>query len=314
MSDFVLTDENYYTPEADMEYMSCSQFQGFDECEAKQLAKLQKRWVDESKEAFLVGNFFHSYFEGAEAHEKFCRENVNDIYSKSSFKKFIDGKGSLELLAPYQKAVQMIQVAEKDPTIMRFINMEGRNEIFMTGKIFNIPWRMKMDKYIPDKRFIIDYKTVANIWETSYDPIKGERVTFVEAYGYMFRAAAYSMIEVQNALDMDWNTSYNNLQNGDIRLPDFMLICLSKQDYPDKEIIRLNHRQAYIYELERIRDKLIHYNRIKEGSVIPQRCGKCDYCRATKQIQKIIPYYELKPEFRSQKEDDYAICQAESMV
>ena len=36
----ILTRDNYYTPEADWEYMSCSQYQGWCECEAKQLAKL----------------------------------------------------------------------------------------------------------------------------------------------------------------------------------------------------------------------------------------------------------------------------------
>ena len=41
MSNFTLTDANYYSREADMAYMSCSQFQGFAECEAKALAKLQ---------------------------------------------------------------------------------------------------------------------------------------------------------------------------------------------------------------------------------------------------------------------------------
>ena len=34
MSGFVLTDENYYSREADILYMSCSQFQSFQTCEA----------------------------------------------------------------------------------------------------------------------------------------------------------------------------------------------------------------------------------------------------------------------------------------
>lgn len=52
-----LTDENYYSVEADKDFMSCSQYQAFMECEAKQMAKLQGRWVDEPKEAFIVGNY-----------------------------------------------------------------------------------------------------------------------------------------------------------------------------------------------------------------------------------------------------------------
>ena len=84
----LLTNDNYYSPEADMEYMSCSQYQGFKECEAKQLAKLQRRWVDKPSQAFLVGNFFHSYFESREAHQEFCQANIDEIYTKTSIKNY----------------------------------------------------------------------------------------------------------------------------------------------------------------------------------------------------------------------------------
>ena len=81
-----LTRDNYYTPEADWAYMSCSQYQGWCECEAKQMAKLQGRWVDEPKEAFLVGNYFHTHFEGPEAHEQFCQEHFEEIYKTKTLK------------------------------------------------------------------------------------------------------------------------------------------------------------------------------------------------------------------------------------
>lgn len=56
-----LTRDNYYTPEADWEYMSCSQYQGFLQCEAAQMAKLEGRWKGEDTEAFLVGNYRHPH-------------------------------------------------------------------------------------------------------------------------------------------------------------------------------------------------------------------------------------------------------------
>lgn len=312
---FVLTDENYYSREADMEYMSCSQFQSFGECEAKALAKLQGRWIEEEKEAFLVGNYFHSYFESKEAHEKFCEEHFDNIYKTNEItvqKKTKDAPAIKETVitgkyAPYEMADKMIQVAENDPTIKRFIQMEGNCEQFMVGDIFGFPWRMKMDKYMPQSRMIVDYKTVANIYETKYDSEKGERVTFVEMYGYIFRAAVYSMIECQNVSGESFQSVYNKLKDGSLSLPNFILICISKQDYPDKELVRLNHRQAYVYELEKLKDKLHHYQMIKEGRTLPKRCGTCDYCRATKKITGIKPYYELKPEFRTNLEEDYAI-------
>ena len=319
---FVLTDENYYSREADMAYMSCSQFQGFAECEAKALAKLQGRWTDEEKEAFLVGNYFHSYFESPEAHKKFCDDHFDSIFKTKdvTIKRATKDRPAIKetvitgKYAPYEMADKMIRCAESDPVIKRFIDMDGNCEQFMTGDMFGFPWRMKMDKYMPQSRMIIDYKTVANIRETKYDPEKGGRVTFVEGYGYIFRAAVYSMIECQNVTGETFSTLYNRLKSDELSLPNFVLICISKQDYPDKELVRLNHKQAYIYELEAMKDRLYRYQSIKEGRAMPKRCGLCDYCRATKKITGIKPYYELNPEYRTEREEDYALREAEAVA
>lgn len=70
-----------------MAYMSCSQYQGFLECEAKQMAKLQGRFVEEPSEALIVGNYVHTYMEGKEPHEAFCKEHFDDIYKTKVDKK-----------------------------------------------------------------------------------------------------------------------------------------------------------------------------------------------------------------------------------
>ena len=43
------------------------------------------------------------------------------------------------------------------------------------------------DKYVPDGRLVIDYKTVANINELKWSNELREKVTFIDAYGYMMR-------------------------------------------------------------------------------------------------------------------------------
>ena len=290
-----LTRDNYYTPEADWAYMSCSQYQGWCECEAKQLAKLQGRWVDPPKEAFMVGNYFHTHFESPEAHEQFCRENFDAIYKtrtvtdKATKEKhtIITGK-----YAPYEQADKMIAVAERDELIKSLLDMPGENEMIMHGELYGVPWRIRVDKYVPDGRLIIDYKTVANINELKWSDALHEKVTFIDAYGYMMRAAVYSEIEKQHA-----RASTD---------PHFIIIAVSKQDFPDKDVLELNHRQRYDYELEQIRDRLQYIQRVKEGVTKPTRCGYCDYCRATKKLFFIKPYFRLMPEFREGREEDYA--------
>lgn len=288
-----LTRDNYYTPEADWEYMSCSQYQSFCECEAKAMAKLEGRWTDPDKEAFLVGNYFHTFFEGPEAHEQFIREHFDKIF-KTKVIKGKKGEPDQTVVtgkyAPYEQADKMIEVAQNDPLIKSLIDLPGENEKIMTGELWGVPWRIRLDKYVPDGRMIIDWKTVANISELKWSEAMHEKVTFIDAYGYMMRAAVYTEIEKQNAHSSE-------------DAP-FIIVAISKQDYPDKEALYLNHRQRYDYELEQIRKRLGMIQMIKAGRVKPKRCGCCDYCRATKVLTAIRPYYTLMPDFREEKEDD----------
>ncbi|MEG1564287.1 MAG: PD-(D/E)XK nuclease-like domain-containing protein [Bacteroides sp.] len=284
-----LTRDNYYSCEADIEYMSCSQYQGWCECEAKQLAKLQGRWIDEPCDAFIVGNYFHTHFESPEAHEQFINENADLIFLKQT--KEEARLGIRRLRAPFELAEKMIATAENDELISSLIALPGENEKIMHGILFGVPWRTRLDKYVPAGRMIIDWKTCANISELKWSNELHEKVTFIDTYGYMMRAAVYSEIEKQFAkADTD---------------PHFIIAALSKQEPPDKEVLSLNHRQRYDYELSKIKDRLPYIQRVKTGNTLPKRCGLCDYCRSTKKLWAIKPYYALMPEFREARDDDY---------
>lgn len=284
-----LTRDNYYSREADIAYMSCSQFQDFLDCEARAMAKLEGRFDREESEAFLVGNYFHSFFEGHEAHEQFCNEHLTDIFKTKLDKKTGDliptGK-----YAAYEKADVMIETIRNDELCMSFVNMPGENEKIITGTLFGVPWKIRLDKYIPDGRMIIDYKTCKSIYETNYNTYTKQRETFVETYGYMLRAAVYSEIEKQ------WSKQTTD--------PPFILICVSKEDPPDKECVGLNHRVRYDMELDFIRDKLPHILAVKNHQIAPRKCGVCEYCRSVKKLTDIKPYFKLMPEYREAREDD----------
>lgn len=276
-----LTVENYYTAAADWDYMSCSQYQGFLECEAKQMAKLQGRYVEEPTEALIVGNYVHTYLEGEQAHKRFCEEHFEEIYKTKTDKKtgevIIAGK-----YAAYVAADTIIDCVNRDKTFSRFREMPGNVEEIMTGQIWGVPWRIRMDKHIPSSRIILDWKTCANIRELKYNRQTKELETFIEAYGYLMRAAVYSEIEKQNT--------------GEAGDPKFLIAAISKQDPPDKGLFLLNHRDRYQYELDQIKERLPRILRVKEGAELPRRCGHCGYCRETAGNVQIKPYYVLKPD------------------
>jgi len=288
-----LTPDNYYSREADDFYMSCSQYQGWLECEAKQKAKNEGRWEDEDSTALMVGKYFHSYFEGEEAFNTFCKEHESDIFKMRSTTDKKSGITTYTIAGKYAEYIaadKMIEVAKRDELISSLIDMDGAVEEIMTGELFGIPWRIRMDKYVPVGRWIIDWKTTKNIYETAYNPIMRERETFIETYGYIMRAAVYSEIEKQHT--------------GEETDPQFIIVAISKQDPPDKEVLLLNHRQRYDWELEQIKDRIGRIILVKKGTYYPTRCGYCDYCRATKKLYSIKPYYKLAPEWREGREEE----------
>ena len=65
-----LTSENYYSQEANKEYMSVSGYKDFagtyeDALRVLWHGKLNGRWEDEKSTALLVGSYVDSYFEGS---------------------------------------------------------------------------------------------------------------------------------------------------------------------------------------------------------------------------------------------------------
>lgn len=290
-----LTESNYYSLEADRQYMSCSLFQDFIECEAAAMAYLEGRWEKESTEALLVGNYFHSYFESPEAHEKFCEEHFDEIF-KTKYLKKTDETVVTGKYKAYETADKMIQTILDDELCMTFVEMPGENEKILTGTLFGIPWKAKLDKYVKNGRLIIDYKTCSSVYETKYNPQTNQKETFVEIYGYLMRAAVYTELEKQNIPPEE------NPDNAD---PPFILMCVSKEEPPDKELVSLKHRARYDQELEFIKERLPRIIMLMNHQQAPRKCGMCAYCRSVKKLTDIKPYYKLMPEFREAREDDF---------
>jgi hypothetical protein len=109
-----LTAENYYSQEADKEYMSVSQFKNFAgtygkmRCEFYAMEKLNGRWDEEPSTAMRVGSYVDAYFEGTL--DKFKAENP-DLFKR-------DGT----LKADFVGAETVIARIERDPYFMRFMS------------------------------------------------------------------------------------------------------------------------------------------------------------------------------------------------
>lgn len=121
----VLTAENYYSQEANEEYMSVSQFKDFCgtygkmPCEFTAMEKLKGRWEEPKSKALMVGSYVDSYFEGTL--DKFKAENP-DLFKR-------DGT----LKAEFVKADEIIQRIERDDYFMKF--MSGKKQVKAEDKL-----------------------------------------------------------------------------------------------------------------------------------------------------------------------------------
>lgn len=262
-----LTDDNYFSKDADKQYMSVSQYKSFlplyHGCEAKAVAKINGLWKDQESTALLVGSYVHSNFEGTLG------------TFKSEHPQIFTAKG--ELKSEFKVANEMINALESDESVMNI--MKGSKEKIYTFELFSTPWKIKVDVENEDEGYIVDIKTTRDL-DKQWVEIDGKnvKVTFVEAWGYLIQATVY-----KTGISIVKNTS-------DI---DFFIVAVTKQSPPDKVVLYFTE-DDFEKTLQEIEFNLPHIIAVKNGDIEPTRCEKCDYCRSTKKLDKAIHWSELK--------------------
>lgn len=259
-----LTDGNYYSQEANREYMSVSQFKDFAgtygklPCEFTALEKLEERWEEEETTALMVGSYVDSHFEGTL--DKFKADHP------SLFKK--DGG----LRADYVKANDIIARIERDEYFMRY--MSGQKQVIMTGELFEAKWKIKIDSYIPDVA-IVDLKVMSSITKPEWVRDLGY-LSFIEYWGYDMQGAVYQEIVRQNTGK---------------KLP-FYIAAATKEKEPDIRIIHVtdNYLQAALSVVETNMPRVL---RVKNGEAEPDRCELCDCCRHNRVLSRPISVMDL---------------------
>lgn len=166
--------------------------------------------------------------------------------------------GDPVLKADFVQAEEIVARVQKDKLFMRY--MAGRKQVILTRELFGTPWKIKMDSYHPDK--IVDLKVMR-----SMERIMGK--SFVEHWGYDLQMAIYAAVEG------------NDLAT--------YLAVVTKQDPPNIEVISIPkwRRVELLDEVERSMPRLLA---VKSGQVEPERCGVCEYCRASKKLVEPIDF------------------------
>lgn len=270
-----LTNENYYSVEANKHYMSVSQLKNFigtpflKGCEKRALAEINGEYTREKSDALLIGSYVDAALTGSEEElQKFIADNPNMISSR--------GATAGQLKSQYLHANTMIDRVKKDKFFMR--TLEGEHQVIMTGDIFGVPFKIKIDN-LADKA-IVDLKTCESLTKIYY--AEGRRMNFIEYHNYILQGAIYQEIVRQNT--------------GKI-LP-FFLSCISKEKVPDLGVFQIDN-ETLAECLASLEDDIKYVQMLKNGEVEPRECGCCDYCKEHKIIIKPINWLDLGDEINN---------------
>ena len=250
-----LTAKHYFSPNNQLKYCGSSQFKSFIKCPAKAMAELRGEWNREDTTALLIGSYIDAWFEG-----------TLDTF-KSEHPQIFKKDGSLK--AEYEKADAIIARVQQDDLFMKY--MSGRKQVVKTGEIEGVPFKIKIDSYHKGKA-IVDLKVIKD-FQPIWDEDRGCRLNFIHYLGYDYQAAIYQAIEGNN-------------------LP--VYICaVTKEAQPDLAVIQIP--QAWIDSaMAEIKNEIGVIDAIKRGEIEAERCGRCDYCRSTKRLTRVISADELE--------------------
>ena len=159
----------------------------------------------------------------------------------------------------YEKANEIIGRIQADPLFMQF--MGGEKQRIMTFELFGLPWKMKMDSYLPGI-CITDLKVVAN-----------------------FRSLPAWRYDLQGAVYQAGVLAVTGEQ-----LP-FYLAAATKERVVDLDIFQIP-QLTLDRALDEIAAMLPHFVNVKNGLEPAKFCGRCDYCKSMKKAG-IRDYNEL---------------------
>ena len=264
---FSLTDENYYSLEADRIYCSASQYFNFvgrpfiPGCEARTMAILNGEYKEETTKAMLIGSILDTLWE---LDDLPLEEKLNIIADK--FPECVSSRGATkgELKSEYKQALQLYQRTLKDELFCKY--MSGIKQQIMVGEIEGLPFKIKMDSYIPDKA-IVDLKTTqdASLNHRKYVADSGNWETFYNGFDYTTQLSIYQEIVRQNT-------------GKQLRV---YLCVIDKRDHPLPQIIEIPQKRLDD-ALITVKTHIPTIKMLKSGAVKSYcRCEECDYCRDT---------------------------------
>ena len=257
-----ITEENYYSARANIEYCGATQYKDFIGfpfkvgCEERALATIHEKWSPDITKALLIGSILDDLWSGATAEDLVVK--YPDCVSTR-------GATKGELKAEYRQAFELYQRTINDTKFRQL--MSGEKQKIFTGDIDGLPFKCKLDSYIPGV-CITDLKTTqdASMDKRYFVKDSGQWLPFYFYMGYETQLAIYREIVRQNTGET-------------LRC---YIAAIDKKEHPLPATIEIE--PAILDKaLEEVKRNCGKISDLKSGIIRPIRCesGDCDYCRDT---------------------------------
>lgn len=249
--------DNYYSVEANKEYMSVSQFKNFKLCESKAMYDLENDFKEE-KQAFLEGKLFEALVAGDA--NLFMAKHGKEIIAQT-------GKTAGQPKTNFKKVFLAAEKFNQQKFFKDIIN-KCQKQLILTGEIEGIKVKCALDLFDKDTYSIYDIKCMGN-FDEQWNKAEKRYVPWYYNWGYVLQLAVYREIVKQN---------FGNPK-------EIGLIAATKEDIPDIEAISFSSELLDL-ELENFKLKIKRYDDIKKGKLEPTKCSCCDYCKSIKNINR----------------------------
>ena len=269
--------KNYYSQENSVKFMSVSQFKAFSECEAMAEAEISGEFKRETTTAMLIGSYVDAWFEGK-------IEDFRALHPEIFLK-----NGCLK--ADFIQAEAIIKRISTDEEFMKY--MSGEKQKIFTGNIAGVDFKGKLDSYHAGK-CIVDLKVMRD-----FEPVwkNGVKQHFIEAWGYDIQGAVYQELVFQATGE---------------KLP-FVICAVTKEKVPDLAILSIP-QERLDYCLEIVKSNVVNFQEVKTGKIPPARCGKCDFCKATKKLDGAVDYTETVTWAERQKNAHVSVSEISNVI
>jgi len=269
-----LTLENYHSKEANLEFMSNSQYSGFLQCPSKEVAKQSGAYQEGPKACFETGGYIDINLLTPELYPEWFDRHRAALVETGCLSKRDNAKKNAALV----QADAMIARAAVDPVFMSYL--KGDAQKIYTFEFAGVIWRAALDVFNSDLKRLVDLKSTKSItdlswcdWWTIYDKIEentpfGKKVPFYEAFSYYRQLALYRYA-------VEYNEGF---------VPDCFIAAISKEAEPDIEVLQFDDDDRFAQELGQISLNMPDIVAWKSGETVAPRCERCEYCRSTKKL------------------------------